>query len=334
MTEEHNLYEQLSERIGLKGSERIPKLFRMIADEEEARLLLAMPGTIQELADRTGKTQQELDPMLDLLFRKGLVFHSKKPQGTVYRMCRNLIQFHDATILWKEAPQEFLDLWQEYMETEWPKLADAIDKSGMRPFFRVIPVDQAIQGGTQVLPYETARKFIENARSLAVTNCTCRLTARKCDQPLEICIQLDKAADYAVTRGTGRSLTKEEALHLLEEAQEKGLVHCSENKAGIGHVICNCCPCCCQVMPLVIQHGKRLLDPSRFRARVDPDRCVACETCVERCIFQAMEMEDDHARVVDEKCMGCGVCATGCPSEAIELEEVRPQDFIPKEMRV
>ena len=332
--EKNDLYARLAERIGLKGSERIANLFRMITDEKEAELMLATPGTAEELAQKTNRGIEEIEESLADLFHRGLMFMSEKPQGTKYGMCRNLIQFHDATILWKEVPRPYLDAWQEFMENEWPGLAAAIDKSGIRPFFRVIAVDQTIQGGTKVLPYDTAKKILENAKTIAVTDCTCRKIAHKCDKPLEVCIQLGKGAEYAIKRGTGKELTREEALEILKKTEEEGLVHCTENKAGIGNVICNCCSCCCQIMPMVIEHGRRLLDPSRFKAEIDPDLCTACETCVDRCIFNAVEMNGDAAKVIAEKCLGCGLCTTTCPAEAIELVEVREEDFIPESMHL
>ena len=119
--EQEDLYRKLAERIFMHGSKLIPELFRMIADEEEARLLLATPGTAEQLAERTGKDVEQVEEMLATLFRKGLVFKSRKPEGTVYRMCRDLVQFHDASILWPEAPREYHDLWKRYMEEEWPE---------------------------------------------------------------------------------------------------------------------------------------------------------------------------------------------------------------------
>lgn len=69
--------------------------------------------------------------------------------------------------------------------------------------------------------------------------------------------------------------------------------------------------------------------PSRFLAVVAPELCVACETCLERCHFGALRMEDGSAVVKAEKCMGCGLCLVTCPEEAIHLEEVRPAQFVP-----
>ena len=64
---------------------------------------------------------------------------------------------------------------------------------------------------------------------------------------------------------------------------------------------------------------------------VDAGLCSGCETCLERCYFDAinMEGEDDTALVDDQKCMGCGLCLVTCPDEALSLKEARPQDFVP-----
>ena len=333
---ETELYQQLAEKIDLAGSERIPKLFRMAADEDEARLMLAMPGTVDSLAEKLEIPPERVKEMIDFLFQKGLVFESMKPEGIIYRMSRNLTQFHDATVLYKNVREEYLDLWREFREEEWPDIASAIVEMMPRSVLRVIPIDTTLQTGSRILDFEGARKIIEGARNLAVTDCPCRLAARKCDAPLEVCIQIDRAADYATKRGTGRTLTKEEAVEILELSEKEGLVHCMENRSGVGNILCNCCECCCQFTNIVIKYGKMICDPSRYQAEIDQDACTGCETCLDRCMFEAIEMvevnggENTVSSVIAEKCMGCGVCATTCPEEAITLVEIRPVEFIPE----
>ncbi|MBI5249869.1 MAG: 4Fe-4S ferredoxin, partial [Desulfomonile tiedjei] len=48
-------YLELANRIGLGQSERIPKLFQLIADLKEAKLLLALPGDAPSVAAYLGK---------------------------------------------------------------------------------------------------------------------------------------------------------------------------------------------------------------------------------------------------------------------------------------
>ena len=132
---ESSLYQELAEKIMMGHSERIRRLFEITADENETRLLLAMPKTPEELADATERPLEDVKKSLDILFKKGLVFVS----GTSgkYRMCRDTGQFHDASILWPDAPQKFYDLWKEFTREEWGQTAQAITESlGKAPMAR------------------------------------------------------------------------------------------------------------------------------------------------------------------------------------------------------
>jgi len=328
-----DIYEQLTDRIMLTGSTLIPELFRMIADASEAELMLAMPGTPDELAVKTGRPVDEVAAACAELYHKGLAFKSFKTGTVGFKMCRDMIQFHDGTILWPEAPQAYLDLWQRFMEEEWPAFARLAVQFFPKPFTRIIPIDQDVEmGRQQVLDFESATQMVKNADALAVTKCTCRLIAHKCDKPLEVCIQIGNAAKYTIDRGSGREVSRDQALDILKTAEAAGLVRVTMNKAHAGHFICNCCSCCCQALPLLISEGLTICDPSRYGARIDATKCSGCETCLERCQFNAIipsEIDSSVMVVMAEKCMGCGVCQTTCPEEAISLIEVRELDFIP-----
>jgi NAD-dependent dihydropyrimidine dehydrogenase PreA subunit len=324
-------YRRMLEQMLLPASDRFVKLVGMIVSPEEARMLLAMPGQPVDLAQRLGLPLDIADEMIRVLYIKGLAFPSPKTDPPTWRMARDFVQFHDATILWPEAPRAFLDQWQDIMENEWPDLAKKFNQLMPRPFTRVIPVGVAVQADTQVLNYENVHEIIDQAKTLAVTKCTCRLTAHKCDRPLEACLQVNKAAEYSINRGTGREVGKAEALEILRKAEEEGLIHVTMNKHQVDHFICNCCPCCCQTMPILIQGGIRVVDPSRFQAKVDSEACLACGACLERCYFGALKAgEDEKTMVIGDKCLGCGLCRVVCPSGAITLETVRPEEFVPE----
>ena len=329
------VYEQLTDKIMLTGSQIIPRLFAMIADPDEAALLLAMPGTPQQLAESIGRPVAEVERMCLGLYRKGLSFKSFKGETVSYKMCRDMIQFHDATILWEDASREYLDLWQVFMETEWPDFARLAEQFFPKPMTRVIPVNKTLDPGKQkILDADSVDKIIESAEVLAVTKCTCRLIAHKCTKPLEVCLQVNNAARYTIDRGSGREVTKAEALKILRQCEEEGLVHVTMNKMHVGHFICNCCACCCMALPLIISEGVKICDPSRFVAVIDPDVCRLCETCQDRCYFNALELRETEdgrevMHVIREKCMGCGLCQVTCPEEAISLTAIREEGFIP-----
>ena len=76
-------------------------------------------------------------------------------------------------------------------------------------------------------------------------------------------------------------------------------------------------------------------EKSRYEAYVIPDDCDGCQVCVDRCLFDAIEMEraegsKKYKAVVDaEKCFGCGVCVIGCEPDALKMKLVRPPEHIP-----
>lgn len=56
-------------------------------------------------------------------------------------------------------------------------------------------------------------------------------------------------------------------------------------------------------------------------AKVDPEACVACATCVKVCPYGAPKINDlKKAEIQGAKCMGCGSCAAECPARTITLQ--------------
>jgi ferredoxin/predicted transcriptional regulator len=331
---EQTVHHRLAEQLGAGESNTIPFIFEALTSEDEARVLLAAspPATIQELAEKTGLSEDKIEKMIDPLFKKGLIFKSKKETGTRYYRVRNLLQMHDATAVMVDVPQKVLDLWKEFMHTEFEDFSRKVEAMLPSPVIRVVPVNVSVEPKTQILAFDDIKNIINEARNLAVTPCSCRVIDGKCGKPLEVCVQLNRAADYAIERGTGRKLGKDEALEMMKMCEEEGLVHVSNNQRSPGHVICNCCSDCCLNWPSVRTGLGKFVVPSRFQAFVDPDACVSCETCLDRCYFDAISMdgEGETALVDPEKCMGCGLCLVTCPEEAINLKEVRPADFVPQ----
>ena len=73
-----------------------------------------------------------------------------------------------------------------------------------------------------------------------------------------------------------------------------------------------------------------LLDPaeksesdfySGYMAKINPDKCTACEICIDTCRFNAINLVDGKATISQLDCEGCGYCARVCPENAIRMEE-------------
>jgi ferredoxin/predicted transcriptional regulator len=324
------LCRQLAEAVGAVESLLIQKIFGALVKDDEAKVLLAAapPATVEELGQKTGLPPETIRAMMEPLFKKGLIFKTKKGEQMKYYRVKSIPQMHDATAVTIGLSREVLDLWKEYMETEWREYGQKIMDFLPGSVVRVIPVNETIEPESRILAYDDVVTIIENAETLSLVKCSCRVIDGACGKPLEVCIQVDRAAEYSLERGTGRALSKGEAIEIVKMSEKEGLVHVVDNHQVVGHVICNCCKDCC--LNWTITAGpKKWVAPSRFEAVVDPDLCTGCETCLERCFFDAIAVKNDLASVDPGKCMGCGVCAVSCPTEALRLKEVRAADFVP-----
>jgi heterodisulfide reductase subunit A-like polyferredoxin len=64
-------------------------------------------------------------------------------------------------------------------------------------------------------------------------------------------------------------------------------------------------------------------------ARVNPENCVACATCVKVCPYGAPMINDlKKAEIQGAKCMGCGSCAAECPARTITLQHQEDQAVV------
>lgn len=324
------LCKKLAEGVGAGDSPVVPKIFEALVNDDEAKVMLlaAPPATAEELAQKSGLPLSTILTMMDSLFHRGLIFKATKGGEKKFYRVKTIPQMHDSTSLTPGISRQVLDLWKEYMQTEWPAYGGKIMEVMPGAIMRVVPVNESVEPQSQVLAYDDVVKIVQNAKTLSVTNCSCRVISGNCKKPLEVCMQVDRAAEYNIERGTGRALSKSEAVDILKKCREEGLVHVVDNRQVVGHVICNCCDDCC--LNWAIMKGPiKWVAPSRFEAVVDTDLCSGCEACMDRCFFDALSMKDDLAAVNPEKCLGCGVCTVVCPTEALKLKEKRSADFVP-----
>ena len=326
-------HRELCARMMVPGSDRLARIWEMLADERDAVMLLAMPGTVADLAARASIPEPEAERRLAGLFHRGAAFTAEKGGATVYRAPRHLIQFHDASAQWPEAPTAFLDLWREFMHAEYAALIATLLASGFPAFMRVVPSLGALASMPDPLPSEDLRRMLVEADGIALCRCPCRRVERNCDAPGESCVQFGKGARYNLARGTGRPLTADEAMDFLRRAEDEGLVHCVDNHAAMGTFLCNCCSDCCAIL-LPYQHAegcRGIVAPSRYRARVAADVCTGDGACAGLCPVGAIVVDESAAvAVVDaERCLGCGLCVNACEFGAASLAAVRPPEFVP-----
>jgi ferredoxin len=340
------------QRLGFPDSERLKKILEYLMDEEEARVAAALPGSVDEVAEKLDVDRERVKEILEGLFFKGVVFPKDFQKRDYYRFARDLIQFHDATLASQHMRDpEFAKLWKEFGEEEsYKKSGEFFKISGMK-IWRVVPAYNAIKDLPDVLPYENIKEMLKAQEKIAVVPCSCRnithLAGDGCAHTNENetwhCIQVGRGAEYVIARGSGKEISIEEALELIDEIERDGLVHTWPNTArvtGRGVTVnCNCCEDCCEFFLSARAAGlpmDALLEKSRYIAYVDESKCKGCQTCIERCHFDAIDMyrpggSKKYKAVIDEeKCFGCGVCVVGCDEEAIYMKAIRPPEHIPQ----
>jgi Pyruvate/2-oxoacid:ferredoxin oxidoreductase delta subunit len=330
-------YVVLAEKLGYAGSDRLGKVLKRLMDREEAEIVASLPCSVAELAQKLSKQEDQVNQLLKGLFEKGVIFMTSKG----YRFARDIFQLHDATACDVRSDKvwgrEHLDLWEDFCQSEWYTDWAKMVQTWEMPLWRVVPARKAISKETKLLPSEDIEAILEKATRFALANCSCRRIATRCDSPVDVCLQINRGADYALTRGTGKELTRDEAMEVMDTAEEAGLIHSVYNGSAVANVICNCCTDCCIFYHPLGKYGvlEKGVAKSRFQAEVDKAACTGCQTCVERCPFETVEMvkipgeKKLKAQIGSEKRFGCGVCAVGCESEAIRLVEVRQPDYIP-----
>lgn len=322
----------LAKNLGFESSDRLKHLLDQMLSEDEARLLSLLPGTINELLEKTGKKKADLQNQIDDLFTRGLLLVSEnKTRELKYIFDNKPGRFMDSIMFDPRyrlsENQDFFDEWKAFYNEEM--IPTHVDKPDSELPFRVIPVSKEIEGHQEILPYEHVERIIEDANKIAVQDCPCRVRERNCDNPLQTCISLNELADYVIARGIGRKLNKTEAKEILRNAEELGLIHEVDNNVK-ATVICNCCTCCCTFLRAITKYNQNsVVARSRFRALIDPNSCINCGLCKEKCQFNAIYELDNNYVVNETKCIGCGLCVSSCAIKAIEMVLIEGKEYIP-----
>ena len=304
-------------------------LAKMFTPEEAhlAGIMRLTPESVAAIADRAGVDEETALGDLKSMASKGLISVARTEDGLAFSLKPFVVGFYEAWLTRMDA--EYASLFETYFQETRGKIL-----SDPPSVHRVIPVDVAIPFEVEIFPYERARALLDRAKSWGVRDCICRVQKRligqACDHPVENCLVFAPVENAFEGSEDIRPLSKAEALDVLREAEEAGLVHSSGNYRRGNTYICNCCTCSCGVMRGIAEFGiDTAVARSAFRAVVEAETCVGCGTCLDRCQFRALSLSDGAAHIDPDRCAGCGLCVTTCPAEALRLER-RPEDEVQK----
>lgn len=297
------------------------QILKRLFTEEEARIatyLTPTPEVASRIARRNKLNEKELEAKLESMSKKGLIFRIRREGKTLYNSAPFMIGLYEYSI--KKIDKELAKLFKEYYDIAY---LNEMGSSNV-PGFKVIPIEETIETDTSLYPYHMLKESISKSRVISVTECICRkesrLNEQGCNHPIETCLSFGIAAEYYIENGLGREISVEEAIKIVEEADQSGLVHAGANSKHLSN-ICNCCPCCCASMKGMTKfgHDKQKYMNALFESIIDQEICIGCGSCVERCPVNAITL-NDVAIVNRDLCLGCGLCASVCSDEAISLK--------------
>jgi len=295
------------------------RILRKLFTPGEAELALQLspdPEPPPAIAARIGADGAELARKLEAMARKGLIFRVRSGDGPLYQAFQFVVGIYEFQL--KSLDREFCELFEEYL----PYLGAGFMQLKTRQL-RIVPVEASVEGVKAVAPYNRIRDLVRQQDLISVSPCICRreqgLLGNPCDRPEEVCLGFGRFARYYLDNGMARQVTREEALRILDRAEENSLVLSPVNTRQL-EAICCCCPCCCPNL----KYSKLAPRPADamqtdYQAEIDPDLCTGCGDCMERCQMDAIREDGGVSEIVDGRCIGCGLCVPVCPAEAIRL---------------
>lgn len=308
------------------------KYLKLVYSPDEAELLQHFPRpnkfiSAPEVAEISGKDIGSVERILSNIHQRNGIFGMGKSYSLPgLQLLVNIHQFYPDV---KPEDIEAARLYREFfIEGGFYKNYESSFKG--TPLMRVIPVEQAIAMDQKKLSAEEAHDFIMNHApdEMALVPCPCRtrtekIGSRECKDrfPVGTCIMMGPLALHFEMQGLGKRVTRQQAMSYFDEMQALGLVGMTDNSIKDGTVICLCCECCCsQIRGRTRWDNPDSVLESNFVPHANDD-CVGCGTCIERCFFDALSLDEQTGRAVvePEKCIGCGICTLACPQEALKL---------------
>jgi ferredoxin len=338
-------------------------------NEDELDLIYAFrekpSQTGDQLVESSGFSIEKVEQLATSLAKKGLIFNQPSSAGImVYRLLPFMLvgvmeykfmveltgsrEERELAGLFEKLLQELRGQIQDNYDALSPlfNTAPAVDRTVPARVtedgkaIQIIPINKSLEAAEEfVLPSQTVEEIINKFDDIAVGYCFCRqrrsLLGEPCstDAPTLNCFTFGKSARHTAAQGFARKVTREEALKIMKEAEDAGLIHkafhpgAKESKPETS--ICNCCKDCCDTLELWRSGTLPLINSTYHLSVIDLESCTGCGTCVEWCPTDAIILNAKGLAQRDESaCLGCGVCSRFCPEGAISLKEGLRRVFI------
>lgn len=185
-------------KLGFPDSETMSAIFAILyGDEDRVKLAAALPGSVAELALKTGWPEAKVKSVVEQLKQTGSIQRILS-KGDYYCLYPAMIELRDSTVLSPGVPRELFQLWEQLIVKEMPKLVMAFQDLKLPPVMRVIPVEETLTSQNRILDIDSARKLFREAELITAIPCPCRTQAKQvgrgknCPAPESaVCMQIN-----------------------------------------------------------------------------------------------------------------------------------------------
>lgn len=303
------LGQKITDRVGVKVTAQDPEYYGLAAmiTDEMAEIALKMklrtPYSLAQMAEMTGRSKQELEPLLFQMGYAGVLefAYTKDTHERLYVLpvfVMGSAEYSNMRMKDLEEHPEMASFFERMTFLPLEKITPMVPPGGSGIGMHVIPVEKAIPNHAHSESIEHISHWLEKYEGrYAASPCSCRygrsVLGEGCgDDPEDWCIAVGDMADFVVETDRGHYVDKEEVLRILQKAEENGFVHQITNMDGEDKIIaiCNCNIEICNALRTSQLFNTPNMSRSAYRAHVDTKNCVACGKCVEVCPAGAVKL--------------------------------------------
>ena len=285
-----------------KLDENSPEYYGLasVVTDEMAELALAMkvrvPTTPAEIGKKVGKDPVYVEQLFDQMSMIGLLEYNWEnadhhKQWTLPIFVPGSAELMNMNLQQVETHPEIAQFFERMSFLPLTKITCMVPPGGAGVGMHVIPVEKAIPATNESVDVEHISHWLKKYEDqLGVGYCSCRNAMRiqgeGCGELQdEMCIAVGQFCDYCLETGKGRKITYDEAMEILQRAEDNGYVHQITNIDGEDKIfaICNCALGSCFALRTSQLFNTPNMSASAYRAHVDAEKCVACGKCAEVC---------------------------------------------------
>ncbi|MFX0173578.1 MAG: 4Fe-4S binding protein [Candidatus Hodarchaeota archaeon] len=315
------------------------RILKQLFTPDEAKIALHLNiilEPVEKIYDRVKKTESsitidELETILDRLVKKGAILSGMKKGKLSYSYLQFAIGIFEYQV--DRMTKEFFQDCEDYLHSEFK---DEFYKTRI-PQLRTVPISKSLTSHHSIAIYDDIRDMIKQTEGdFGVMNCICKqgkdLIGKSCQVTdiRETCITFPNTASLFKKLKISRSVSKEEVLEILDQAEESGLVIQPGNTQE-PKFICCCCGDCCGVLTAAKTYTKPAeLFSSNYNIEIEQKKCKGCGSCLKQCQMEALVLIEDKISIDLDRCIGCGLCVIQCPNEALSLKKKKKITIPPK----